>query len=180
MPAKMRRGRGPLLPRRRANQGNISRNISVWFGETRPPRQGRHSGALNGVSRGGRPRSRPWRGRPYHRRWPKPPPALPFSHRCSSLRSVCAQDDYIFDEFGSLFCSGSDASAVLCDDDDMSWLNAYGSNDALFPPTPAEAHPPSPQHDDGSHLTSSDGSRWASGCDVLSASELPLLCKHGR
>merc|ERR1712085_139269 len=88
----------------------------------------------NGVSRGGRPRSRPWRGRPYHRRWPKPPPALPFSHRCSSLRSVCAQDDYIFDEFGSLFCSGSDASAVLCDDDDMSWLNAYGSNDALFPP----------------------------------------------
>ena len=173
----MPRRRGPLLPRRRTNQGNIS----VWF-VSPPPRQGGRSGALDDVSRGGRPRSRPWRDRrPYHRRWPKPPSARSFSHRCSSLRSVSgAQDDYIFDEFGSLFRSGSDTSAVLCDDDDMSWLNAYGSNDALFPPTPADAPPPSPQHDDGSHLTSDDGSRWASGCDALSASELPFLCKLGR
>jgi len=178
MPATpIMRARGPLrMPRRRTNQGNIS----VWFG-------GAHPGmtrALNSASRGGRPRSRPWRDRrPNHRRWPKPPSALPYSHRCSSLRSVsCAQDDYIFDEFGSLFRSGSDAAAILCDDDDdMSWLNAYGSNDALFPPTPADAHPPSPmQHDDGSHLTSDSGSRWASRCDVLSASELPFLCKLGR
>jgi len=177
MPAKLPHGRGPLLPRRRTSQGNIS----VWF-VTPPPRLGgRLGGALNGVTRGGRPRSRPWRRPYYHRRWPKPPSALPFSHRCSSLRSVsCAQDDYIFDEFGSQFQSDSDASAVLCDDDDMSWLNAYGSNDALFPPTPADAHPPSPQRDDGSHLTGDDGSRRASGCAVLSASELPLVCKHGR
>jgi len=172
-------GRGPLrMPRRgRTSQGNIS----VWF--VPPPRRV-HPGVLNAAGRGGRPpRSRAWRDRPFwHRRWPKPPSTRPFSHRCSSLRSVsCAQDDYIFDDYGSLFRSASDASAILCDDDDdISWLNAYGSNDALFPPTPADAHPTSPQHDDGSHLTSDDGSRWASRCDVLSASELPFLCKLGR
>ena len=183
----MHMGKPLRMPRGRTS------NISVWF--VSPPTRG-HSGRLNRTTgrfgRPGLPRTGAWRDRrSWHKRWPKPPSTRPFSHRCSSLRSVCCQDDYIFDDHGSLFPS-EDASAILDDDDDVSWLNVYGSNDALFPGVggvrggpggtgfPGDALPRATPPQCCMSATSDDGSRWASGCDVLSASELPLLCKHGR
>ena len=136
-PASVSSAGAPRKPRRRSSQGNIV----VWF--VKPPRRTGQSAGMGGVGRARRP---PWRAaRSWHRRWPKRPSTLPFSHRCSSHRSLqqdleCAlQDDYIFDEHGS------HANALgLCVDDDLSWLNPYGTNDALFHPTPNEQPPPSP------------------------------------
>merc|ERR1719409_2243044 len=76
------------------------------------------------------------------------PSTQPFSHRCSSLRSSCTRD-YIFDEFGSY----EFGTTIVGDEesDDLTWLNTYGSNDAIFSPPSAFASaaaadaPPSPQ-----------------------------------